>query len=491
MKLVQDLIILAAKFLILIGDVVIMTAASFWKAISSLLNKSTRIKKTLAGKYSDFKNNLDLPWNKGPKETEIYSSETLTQRLNLPEIEFKKPELELPNFELPKLNLPKLEIPPFEFPRIPLPKIKLPKLKIPQIVFPKFSFPRINLPKIEFPKIIGPIVNVQKPTVPKVIIIKPALPRFNINLPRIQPAPPIFSIPRVSFTKFHRKKRGRRRMSFVPYSAKFKYLFIGALVSFIFIFLPLVFVIFIQNLPNPGELAHQDVAQTTKIYDRDGGLLYQIYANQNRTVVRLNRIPKNLQNATIAIEDKNFYTTPGFDLLAIIRSAYGNFTGKPVQGGSTITQQLVKARLLTPERSIQRKVKEIVLAVWAQRIYTKEQILEMYFNQVPYGGTTWGVEAAAQTYFGKDVKDLDLAQSAFLAGLPQAPSIYSPYGENPDSWKPRQIEVLKRMAELGLTDKNEAKKAEKEKLTFEPQQHILKAPHFVNYIKDILIEKLR
>ena len=146
----------------------------------------------------------------------------------------------------------------------------------------------------------------------------------------------------------------------------------------------------------------------------------------------LSSVPKNLINATIAIEDKDFYSNPGFDINAIIRAAIADFSGQPIQGGSTITQQLIKSTLLTPEVSLTRKIKEIVLAFWAERIYSKNQILEMYFNQVPYGGTAWGIEAATETYFGKNVKDLDLAQCAFLAGMPQAPTTYSPYGDNPN-----------------------------------------------------------
>lgn len=286
------------------------------------------------------------------------------------------------------------------------------------------------------------------------------------------------------------RKRGRPRLpAKISFGTKFRYIFIGAFVSFIFIFIPLCTVLFIQSLPNPKELTLSEVAQTTKIYDRNHVLLYQIYANQNRTSVPLSQIPNNLKNATIAIEDKSFYKNPGVDVGAIIRSAIGNISGKPLQGGSTITQQLIKSKLLSPEQSISRKVKEIILSVWAERIYSKNQILEMYFNQVPYGGTAWGAEAAAQTYFGKDIKDLDLAQCAFLAGLPQAPTTYSPYGNYPNLWKERQKEVLSKMVELGYITENQKKNAEKEKITFKPPEEILHAPHFVMYVKDLLVNK--
>lgn len=270
---------------------------------------------------------------------------------------------------------------------------------------------------------------------------------------------------------------------------KLKYFILGFLICFIFVLTPLYVYFFLNSLPNPKQLSERAIPQTTKIYDRNGKLLYQIYANENRTLVHLSSIPTNLVNATIAIEDKDFYKNPGFDINGIARAAIADFSGKPIQGGSTITQQLVKSTLLTPQVSIERKIKEIVLAFWAEKIYTKRQILEMYFNQVPYGGTAWGVEAAAQTYFGDDVKDLDLAQSAFLAGMPQAPSDYSPYGETPSLWKKRQTEVLNKMQSLKYITKDQESAAENEELSFQNAPTPIYAPHFVMYIRDLLIKK--
>lgn len=270
---------------------------------------------------------------------------------------------------------------------------------------------------------------------------------------------------------------------------KTKYFVFGFLFCFIFILIPFGVYIFLNSLPNPKQLSEREIPQTTKIFDKNGNLLYQVYANENRTLVHLDSIPLNLRNATIAIEDKDFYKNPGFDINAIIRAAIANFSGKPIQGGSTITQQLIKSTLLTPEISIERKIKEIVLAFWAEKIYTKNEILEMYFNQVPYGGTAWGIEAASETYFGKNVKDLSLAQSAFLAGMPQAPSSYSPYGENPNLWKERQKEVLKKMKELNYITKEQEAEALAENLVFQPPQTPIYAPHFVMYVKELLIKK--
>ena len=289
--------------------------------------------------------------------------------------------------------------------------------------------------------------------------------------------------------KKKRKKRKVVRIFPLPFTVKLKYLLVGSVFSLIFVFIPLLIIIFLQDLPSPKQLSSQQSPLTTKIYDRNNILLYQIYINQNRTLVPLRSIPKYLKEATIAIEDKNFYENIGFDMMAIIRSAIANLSGKPLQGGSTITQQLIKSTLLTPEISIQRKVKEIILSFWAEKIYTKDQILEMYFNQVPYGGTAWGVEAASEIYFGKNVKNLTLGESSFLAGLPRAPTLYSPYGEHKTLWKKRQKEVLSRMKDLDYITKQQAIEAEKEKLTILPMHTPIHAPHFVMYVRDFLVKK--
>ena len=270
---------------------------------------------------------------------------------------------------------------------------------------------------------------------------------------------------------------------------KIKYFILGFLFCIIFILIPFGIYIFLNSLPNPKQLSEREIPQTTKIFDRNGILLYQIYVNENRTLVPLNSIPKNLINATISIEDKDFYKNPGFDINGILRAAIADLSGKPIQGGSTITQQLIKSTLLNPEVSITRKIKELALALWAEKIYTKNQILEMYFNQVPYGGTAWGIEAASETYFDKNVKDLDLAESAFLAGVPQSPTTYSPYGENPNLWKIRQKEVLEKMLAYKYINTSEEEQAVSETLVFQAPQIPIYAPHFVMYVKDLLVKK--
>lgn len=274
-----------------------------------------------------------------------------------------------------------------------------------------------------------------------------------------------------------------------PFLAKFKYFIAGSFFSLIFIFTPLLILILLQNLPDPKSLSAGQIPQTTKIYDRNDTLLYEIYGAQNRTIIPLSQIPMHLQNATIAIEDKDFYKHPGFDISAIVRSAIANFKGENLQGGSTLTQQLIKSTLLTPETKVTRKIKEIILAFWAERIYTKYEVLQLYLNQVSYGGTSWGVETASQTYFGKQTKDLDLAESAFLAGIPRAPTIYSPYGDTPNAWKKRQKEVLTRMVTLGYITKQQEEEALTQELSFQQPQTPIHAPHFVMYVKNLLIKK--
>lgn len=190
------------------------------------------------------------------------------------------------------------------------------------------------------------------------------------------------------FTK-NKKHRGDVTVFSLSIFQKIGYFFFGALFSLLFIFLPLLTAVFLQSLPKPSQLSENLTPQTTKIYDRSGILLYQIYAQQNRTVVTLSDIPNYLQEATIAIEDKNFYKNPGFDIQAIIRAAIADIGKRGFQGGSTITQQLIKSSLLTSEVSVTRKLQEVVLAFWAEKLYSKDQILTMYFNQVPYGGTAW------------------------------------------------------------------------------------------------------
>lgn len=256
-----------------------------------------------------------------------------------------------------------------------------------------------------------------------------------------------------------------------------------------FFFLITIFFIFVlRSLPSPRKLANFPYPASTQIYDRDGHLLYEIYGDQNRVPVKLEELPKHLIETTLAIEDKNFYHHSGFDLKGISRALVNIVFKKKLQGGSTITQQLVKNALLTPKRTLTRKFKEAILTMMTEMIYSKDQILEMYFNQIPYGGTSYGIEAAARTYLNKSAKDLNLAEAALLAGLPAAPTSYSPF-IHPDRAKERQEIVLALMVELKKIDPETAEKAREEKITFASPGTKIKAPHFVFYIKEQLVEK--
>lgn len=245
----------------------------------------------------------------------------------------------------------------------------------------------------------------------------------------------------------------------------------------------------LKSLPNPSRLLDRPTPLTTKIYDRNNVLLYKIYRSENRTLVPLEKIPKALVSATIAVEDDAFYNHQGISLKGIIRSVYKNLRGDRLYGGSTITQQLVKNTLLTPEKTIQRKIKEALLAIIVDAKYSKEEILQMYLNEVGYGGASYGVEEASLAYFGKSVTDLNLAESALLAGLPAAPTAYSPLGAHPEAAKKRQEVVLKRMKDLGYIDPSQEIEAKKKELIFKPQSNHLLAPHFVMYIKELLASK--
>src|SRR3989338_4429040 len=251
-------------------------------------------------------------------------------------------------------------------------------------------------------------------------------------------------------------------------------------------------IFFATQIPSPEDLTNRDVAAATKILDKNGELLYDIYLDQNRTPVKLSEIPTYVKEATISIEDKDFYKHGGFSIICITRALFDTITSRSIAGGgSTLTQQLVKNALLTSETSLVRKLKELILAIQVEKKYTKDQILEMYLNEIPYGGTAYGIEAAANLYFGKHAKELDLGEAALLAGLPQRPSVYSPYGTHPELAKERQTEVLRRMNEDGYITKEQLEAAEKEQLVYRTSQDEVgfKAPHFVLYVKQKLIEQ--
>ena len=267
-----------------------------------------------------------------------------------------------------------------------------------------------------------------------------------------------------------------------------KIAFIGVIGLFFAAFLLLP--VFAFNLPSPDEVVRRE-GFSTKILDRNGEVLYDIFLDQRRTSVPLDEVPLYMRQATIAIEDKNFYKHQGFDPTGYVRAVYNIIINRRLQGGSTLTQQLVKNVLLSPERTVFRKVKEFILAIQIERKYSKDEILQMYLNEAPYGGTAWGVGSSAEIYFGKKVKDLTLTESAVLAGLPQRPSVYSPYSSTPDAYIGRTQEVLRRMREDDYITKDQeaAAREELENITFQDRAASFKAPHFVQYVQKILSER--
>ncbi len=253
-------------------------------------------------------------------------------------------------------------------------------------------------------------------------------------------------------------------------------------------------IIWVTTLKVPDFNAFDDrrVAKSTKIYDKTGEIvLYDIHQDVKRTVIPFDKMGENIKEATVAIEDENFYQHHGVQLRSIVRAILANLkSGGFSQGGSTITQQIVKNSLLTTDKKVSRKLKEIFLALKIEKELTKEQILEVYLNESPYGGSLYGVDEAARAYFNKPPADLDIAEAAYLAALPQAPSRYSPYGTHKDLLDARKNLVLARMLKHGNITKEEYDAALAEVVEFVPQDKIgIKAPHFVFYVKDYLENK--
>lgn len=247
-----------------------------------------------------------------------------------------------------------------------------------------------------------------------------------------------------------------------------------------------------RNLPPAEELrARSATFLSTRIYDRNGDLLYEVIDPQGgrRTRVSLSQISPHVLHATVATEDANFYRHPGFDPISVARALWYDITeGRIISGGSTITQQLVKTLFLTPEVTLKRKITEAVLAAEVTRRYDKDEVLEIYLNEIYYGNLAYGIEAATQTYFGKHAAELDLAESAFLAGLPQAPALYDPYAHF-DAAKKRQKVVLQLMVEQGYITSAQAEAAANQELQLAPPSFGQKAPHFVAYVREWLEQK--
>lgn len=256
------------------------------------------------------------------------------------------------------------------------------------------------------------------------------------------------------------------------------------LISFLFIY-------YSFNLPNPNKLLTRQTIESTKILARDGKtVLYEVHGEVNRTLVNLDQIPQDLRDATIAIEDKDFYSHRGISITGLVRSAIVDIlAGEKRQGGSTITQQFVKNAVLSREKAYSRKLKEIILSIEIEAKFSKDDILKLYLNEIPYGRNAYGIEAASRAYFGKSAKELSLAESAYLAAIPQAPTYYNPFGPNREALDRRKNIVLNSMREQGYITDQEFETAKSTEVNFNKIRSSIIAPHFVFYVEDYLAEK--
>ncbi|MFA4941934.1 MAG: transglycosylase domain-containing protein, partial [Patescibacteria group bacterium] len=286
------------------------------------------------------------------------------------------------------------------------------------------------------------------------------------------------------YRKIYQKTKAKRIAFFVLKMAGL-FLFL-AIAGSIFLFL-----YFTKDLPRPEKFSERSFVQSTKIYDRTGEvLLYELYNEEKREIIPLSLVPDHLKEAVISVEDANFYSHPGIDIKAIFRSIMADLKlKKPAFGASTISQQLIRSTFLTTKKTIERKVREIILTMELERRYTKDQILEWYLNQVPFGPNLYGVQAASKTFFGKEAKDLTISESAVLAAAVQAPSYFSPYGQHKDELLARKDYVLNRMAQEHYITEEEAEILKKEEIVFMESTQPIKAPHFVFYVQDYLFEK--
>ena len=295
-----------------------------------------------------------------------------------------------------------------------------------------------------------------------------------------------FFTKRVSRSFSPKPRRRSRFMRIVFWCA------IGLFISGI-VFTVGVFAYFAKDLPEPGKVSTRAIAESTKIYDRTGNhILYEIHGEEKRTLIPFNDMPASVKYATLALEDRDFYSHGGIQFSAIARAVLKDvFHRSAAQGGSTITQQFVKNSLLTNEKTYTRKIKEVILSVEMEQKFTKNEILEMYLNEIPYGSNAYGIEAAAQTFFSKSAKDLTLDEATLLASLPNAPSYYSPFGSHTDALVARQHFALQVMTDLGYVSREEADAAKnRDTLSkIDPKINDIAAPHFVMYVRQYLENK--
>jgi len=285
------------------------------------------------------------------------------------------------------------------------------------------------------------------------------------------------------------KKKNQKKVKQSIFLIIIKDLFILSIT--LFFILSGIFLIWasVLKIPDFNSLTQRKTTEATKIYDRTGEiLLYDTYENIKNTKVPFSEISRYIKNATVAIEDKDFYNHFGIQLISILRAVLININQREyAQGGSTITQQVIKNSLLTPEKSITRKLKEWIISIKLERVFTKDEILGLYLNEMPYGGNLYGIEEASLAFFGKNAKDINLHEAAYLAALPQAPTYLSPYGNNKDALEKRKNLVLQQMKSLNFITQEEINNIASTTVTFLPHQtHGMKAPHFVMWVLEEL-----
>ncbi len=276
-----------------------------------------------------------------------------------------------------------------------------------------------------------------------------------------------------------------------PHWNKKKILQVG-LIFFALGVLYVSYIYFTTELPEAEDLANLSVPESTRIYDREGKVLfYEVYKDEKRTVIPAEQIPDAIRHATLSMEDGSFYSHGAFDWRGLLRAAFVNLiSGRISQGGSTITQQLAKNTFLTSERTLTRKLREAFLAVKLEQKYSKDEILNLYLNQVPYGPTIYGVESASVAYFNKSTKDIDLNEAATLAALPKAPSYYSPWGSHKDGLRNRKNFIISRMKELGYIDQQQVSSIPEDLPEIQPQPEAgIRAPHFAIAVQEYLRDK--
>ncbi|MFZ5425187.1 MAG: penicillin-binding protein [Patescibacteria group bacterium] len=289
------------------------------------------------------------------------------------------------------------------------------------------------------------------------------------------------------------KYKGSKTLLYLTYLASFSLFSILVGVLGVVILLA----VFSRDLPTPDRLLNRDAELSTKLYDRNGTSIFEVYGEKNRELVSLEDVSPYVVQATLATEDAEFYQHQGFSLRGMLRATRNIVLGEGLQGGSTLTQQVVKNTLLSQEQTISRKVKELILALQLENKYSKDEILQMYLNETPYGGQNYGILTAAKSYFNKHPSELTLAEAAYLAGLPQSPSRYSPYSSDPNAGLERKNYVLFLMTDNGWVEeggqwhylnKDEYEAAKQVDLSFDTALTSFKAPHFVFFVRDELVE---